>query len=90
MFEGECIGGDVFGVQVNDSGESGLPCGQCLFGETVDQIQIEIIKACFSGGGYGFDDGEEIMDAFEHVQFFGVGRLHAKADAVDARFADGV
>ena len=88
MFEGQCVGGDVFGVQVKDAFDGGLPGGKRLFGQAVDQVKVEIVEACFSGSGHCFDDGEEIVDAFEHAQFFGVGRLDAIADAVDACFAD--
>ncbi|MFN8381350.1 MAG: hypothetical protein U0V02_05390 [Anaerolineales bacterium] len=56
--------------------------------ESVDEVEVEIVEACFSSGGHGFDNGEEIVDAFEHAKFFGVGRLHAEADAVDARLTN--
>ena len=74
-------------MQGEDQFDRILPARQRVFGQAVDQVEVEIVKACFSGIGYRFDYGEKIVDAFEHPQFFGICRLNAEADAVDSSFA---
>ena len=87
MFEGQRVGGDVFGVQVKDPFDGGLPGFERLFGQAVDQVKIEIIETGLAGGCHGFDDVEKVMCAFEHMQFECVRRLNPITDAVDPDLA---
>src|SRR5215216_1239920 len=41
------------------------------------------MKACLASEGHGFDNVKEIVDTFEHPQFFYIRRLNAVTEAVD-------
>ncbi|MCE7920624.1 MAG: hypothetical protein DYG85_14120 [Chloroflexi bacterium CFX1] len=55
-----------------------------MFGQSVDEVEVEVIEPGFPRGGYGFDDREEIVRAFEQAQFFSDGGLNAETDSVDS------
>src|SRR5918995_1403072 len=74
----------MLGVQIKDSVDRGLPGGKSLFRQAIDQIQIQVSKAGFPRGRHSLDDIKEIVDAFQHPQFFGIRGLNTVTDAVDS------
>ena len=84
MFQGERVGGDVFGVQVENPFDGGLPGLERLFGQAIDQVEVQVIKSCLACGGNRFDHIKEVVRPFEHVEFFRVCGLDSVADAVDS------
>ena len=57
----------MFGMQIENAFDGCLPGLKSLLGQAVDQVEIQVSETCFACGCDSFDDGEEIVRAFQHA-----------------------
>ena len=89
LLELEPVARDVLRAQSDRLGERVRPVAAGLAGQAVDEIEADVVKPGGAGIFHGHLHLVEAVAAADHFQDIIVGRLHADAQAVEARLVQG-
>ena len=78
----------MLGPQIEDASHRGLPRGQRLLGQAIDQIQIQIFETRPPRRRDGVENIAIRMLPFEQPKLLPIGGLDPQAQAIDSRLTE--